>query len=114
MRPLSRFTVAMLDIQHDHYVIDPTCGSGGFLLEVLLQVWNRRRTQTSDFESIEVCFPPDKEIQRSLIADVLEAKEKQKHATDSIGIAMLRFSDIIDGRGDEEFEAVFDDGVEEE
>jgi len=27
---------------------------------------------------------------------------------------MLRFSDIIDGRGDEEFEAVFDDGVEEE
>lgn len=75
---------------------------------------NRRRTQTSDFESIEVCFPPDKEIQRSLIADVLEAKEKQKHATDSIGIAMLRFSDIIDGRGDEEFEAVFDDGVEEE
>ena len=75
---------------------------------------NRRRTQTSDFESIEVCFPPDKEIQRSLIADVLEAKEKQKYATDSIGIAMLRFSDIIDGRGDEEFEAVFDDGVEEE
>lgn len=69
--------------------------------------WVRART-------IEVCFPPDKEIQRSLIADVLEAKEKQKHATDSIGIAMLRFSDIIDGRGDEEFEAVFDDGVEEE
>lgn len=41
MRPLARFTVAMLNIQHDHYVIDPTCGSGGFLLEVLLQVWNR-------------------------------------------------------------------------
>lgn len=41
MRPLARFTVAMLDIQQEQYVIDPTCGSGGFLLEVLLQVWNR-------------------------------------------------------------------------
>ena len=75
---------------------------------------NRRRTQTSDFESIEVCFPPDKEIQRSLIADVLEAKENQKHATESISTAMLRFSDIIDGRGDEVFETIFDEGVEEE
>lgn len=75
---------------------------------------NRRRTQTSDFESIEVCFPPDKETQRNLISDVLEAKEKQKNASDAMGIAMLRFSDIIDGRGDEEFGAVFDDGTEEE
>lgn len=75
---------------------------------------NRRRTQTSDFESIEVCFPPDKETQRNLISDVLTAKEKQKNASDAMGIAMLRFSDIIDGRGDEEFEAVFDDGTEEE
>ena len=64
-------------------------------------------------ESIEVCFPPDKDIQKSLIADVLEAKENQKHATDSIGIAMLRFSDIIDGRGNEGFETIFDDEVEE-
>ena len=41
MRQLVRFTVAMLDISHDDYVIDPTAGSGGFLLEVLLQVWQR-------------------------------------------------------------------------
>jgi len=41
MRPLARFAVAMLDINQDDYVIDITCGSGGFLLEVLLQVWNR-------------------------------------------------------------------------
>lgn len=41
MRPLARFAVAMLDIDQDKYVIDLTCGSGGFLLEVLLQVWNR-------------------------------------------------------------------------
>lgn len=41
MRQLARFTVAMLDIGHEDYVIDPTSGSGGFLLETLLQVWHR-------------------------------------------------------------------------
>lgn len=41
MRQLARFTVSMLDINNNQYVIDPTCGSGGFLLEVLLQVWNK-------------------------------------------------------------------------
>ena len=40
MRPLARFTVAFLGITHDDYVIDPTAGSGGFLLETLLQVWH--------------------------------------------------------------------------
>jgi type I restriction enzyme M protein len=40
MRQLARFTVSLLDISHDHYVIDPTSGSGGFLLEALLQVWH--------------------------------------------------------------------------
>ncbi|MBQ8448593.1 MAG: N-6 DNA methylase [Clostridia bacterium] len=75
---------------------------------------NRRRTQTSDFESIEVCYPPDKETQRRLIADVLEAKEKQKNATDLMKTAMLRFSDIIDGRGDEVFETVFEEDINEE
>ena len=38
---MARFTVAMLDINHQDYVIDPTSGSGGFLLETLLQVWHR-------------------------------------------------------------------------
>jgi type I restriction enzyme M protein len=37
MRQLSRFTVAVLDISPTDYVLDPTAGSGGFLLEVLLQ-----------------------------------------------------------------------------
>lgn len=41
MRQLARFTVSMLDVNSTQYVIDPTCGSGGFLLEVLLQVWNK-------------------------------------------------------------------------
>ena len=41
MRQLARFTVAMLEITVDDYVLDPTVGSGGFLLEVLLQTWHR-------------------------------------------------------------------------
>ncbi|MBC8228782.1 N-6 DNA methylase [bacterium] len=40
MRPLSRFTVSMLSISHTDFVLDPTAGSGGFLLEALLQVWH--------------------------------------------------------------------------
>lgn len=41
MRQLSRFTVAVLDVSPTDYVLDPTAGSGGFLLEVLLQTWHR-------------------------------------------------------------------------
>jgi len=52
MRQLARFTVSLLDISHEHYVIDPTAGSGGFLLEALLQVWHnideRFRCQPED------------------------------------------------------------------
>ena len=40
MRQLARFTVAMLEINQDDYVLDPTAGSGGFLLEALLQTWH--------------------------------------------------------------------------
>ena len=41
MRQLARFAVAMLDITHEDFILDPTAGSGGFLLECLLQVWHR-------------------------------------------------------------------------
>ena len=40
MRQICRFMVAASDIDPDHYVIDPAAGSGGFLLEALLQVWH--------------------------------------------------------------------------
>lgn len=39
-RELARFTVAILDIGPRDFVIDPTAGSGGFLLEALLQTWH--------------------------------------------------------------------------
>ena len=41
MRQLARFTVAVLEISPADYILDPTAGSGGFLLEVLLQTWHR-------------------------------------------------------------------------
>ncbi|MEA3224488.1 MAG: N-6 DNA methylase, partial [Planctomycetota bacterium] len=40
-RELARFTVAVLEPHHEDLVMDPTAGSGGFLLEALLQVWHR-------------------------------------------------------------------------
>jgi len=39
-RELARFTVAMLAIGPRDFVLDPTAGSGGFLLEALLQTWH--------------------------------------------------------------------------
>jgi type I restriction enzyme M protein len=39
-RELVRFIVALLRPTDQDFVIDPTCGSGGFLLETLLQVWH--------------------------------------------------------------------------
>ena len=56
MRQLARFIVAALDIRASDFVLDPTAGSGGFLLEVLMQVWRR---VTKDFVG-----QPDKEIDR--------------------------------------------------
>lgn len=40
MRQLARFAVAMLEIAPTDYVLDPAAGSGGFLLETLLQTWH--------------------------------------------------------------------------
>lgn len=74
---------------------------------------NRRRTQSSDFESIEVCYPPNKDIQKQLISDVLRAKESQKDAGMALLNAMMRFSNIIDGREDELYELVFDENDDE-
>lgn len=39
-RELVRFMVAMVEVTDRDFVIDPTAGSGGFLLEALLQVWH--------------------------------------------------------------------------
>lgn len=70
---------------------------------------NRRRTQTTDFESIEICFPEDKKVQKELIHNVVKAKKSQKDSIIFLKNSIMTFSDIIDGRGDEEFEIVSED-----
>lgn len=52
-RELARFTVAMLRPTHRDFVIDPTAGSGGFLLEVLLQVWHQIEHQFAGRPQLE-------------------------------------------------------------
>ncbi len=54
MRQLARFIVAALDIRANDFVIDPTAGSGGFLLEVLLQVWHRVDTDFAGQPDVEI------------------------------------------------------------
>lgn len=63
---------------------------------------NRRRTQSADFEAIEVCFPVDKNVQRSLIAEVLQARENLRNSSNALKNSIMQFSSIIDGRGLEE------------
>ena len=65
---------------------------------------NRRRTQTEDFEALEICFPEDPETQRQLVAGVVEARRDLRNADAALHRAMLAFSDIIDQRGDEEYD----------
>lgn len=67
---------------------------------------NRRRTQISDFESLEICFPPDMDVQRQLIEEIINAKSGQKEAQGILRQALTRFSDLIDQRGDEELPEV--------
>ena len=66
---------------------------------------NRRRTQPADFEALEICFPASREEQRRLVADVVEARRTLQASDQALKTAMLAFSDVVDQRGDEEYEA---------
>jgi len=63
---------------------------------------NRRRTQVTDFEAIEIAFPPDAHEQRRLIAEITIARNGLQHAAETLHQHLLQFSDLIDGRGAEE------------
>jgi type I restriction enzyme M protein len=65
---------------------------------------NRRRTQTEDFEDLEICFPADPDLQRGLVAAVVAARQDLSNADDALRSAMLAFSDVIDQRGDEAYD----------
>ena len=67
---------------------------------------NRRRTQVPDFEQIEIGFPSDKREQQRLIADIVKARQGQRDAAEKLKKALLVFSDMIDGRGEEELPEV--------
>ena len=67
---------------------------------------NRRRTQTGDFENLEITFPPTREQQRELIEPILNAREGLRIGSESLRTAALRFDDITDGRGDEQLPGV--------
>lgn len=60
---------------------------------------NRRRTQTPDFEALEIVFPADRVAQRALIEEVVKARHDQKVSSAKLKQALLDFSNVIDGRG---------------
>jgi type I restriction enzyme M protein len=67
---------------------------------------NRRRTQVADFEDLEICFPPDRPTQQALIHKIKEARKAQFNAANQLRRELLRFSDLLDGRADQELPAV--------
>jgi type I restriction enzyme M protein len=70
---------------------------------------NRRRTQTSDFEDVIISFPPNLERQRTIIDEIMVAKENQRNAKITLERNLLAFSDLIDGRGDENLPEINDE-----
>ncbi len=70
---------------------------------------NRRRTQVGDFEALEISFPPTVEEQQRLIAAIQEARERQRAAGTELRHRLLEFSDMIDGRGEEELPGIFEE-----
>ncbi len=75
---------------------------------------NRRRTQVDDFEALEIAYPPTLEEQRALINNIIVARVDQKSAGLRLGKELLKFSDLIDGRGDEQLPEVVADSGEAE
>lgn len=73
---------------------------------------NRRRTQVGDFEALEIAFPPTIEEQRRLIREIQGARDRQREAGLQLRQHLLRFSDLIDGRGEEELPDVVDETEE--
>lgn len=70
---------------------------------------NRRRTQISDFENIEIAFPPNADEQKRLIAGITTARNGMKQAAETLHQQLLNFSDVIDRRGAEEILSTSDE-----
>ena len=74
---------------------------------------NRRRTQIPDFEDLEIAFPASAAGQRQLIAGIDAARSQRQNAAVALSASLLRFTDLIDGRGDEEFPELDQDAGDE-
>ena len=72
---------------------------------------NRRRTQSDDFETLEVAFPTEPEEQSRLIQVILASREDIRSSIESLRSATLRFDDVIDGRGDEQLPEILSDSI---
>ena len=67
---------------------------------------NRRRIQIADFEAIEIVFPAAQKEQRRLIAAITAARQGMRQAAETFQHELLAFSNLIDGRGEEELPKV--------
>ena len=74
---------------------------------------NRRRTQTGDFENIEIAFPTADSEQRALIEPILTSRKDQRFSAEALQAATLRLDDFIDGRGNERLPEI-DSGLAEQ
>ncbi len=67
---------------------------------------NRRRTQSPDFEALEIAYPNDRDEQSRLIAGILRARENKRVSADALYEQLIEFSNLIDGRGAEQLPEV--------
>ena len=63
---------------------------------------NRRRTQVEDFEELEIIYPSSLDEQRELVRRIVDARSAQREKGEELQRELRAFSDLIDGRGDEE------------
>lgn len=75
---------------------------------------NRRRTQAPDFEALEIAFPSSVDEQTRLIDGIQSARVGQRTAATRLRQEFNRFSDVIDGRGDEELPEIPEDNEAEQ
>ena len=70
---------------------------------------NRRRTQTGDFENLEIAFPVTEGEQKELVAPILKSRNGLRIDLKSLQDATMRFNDAVDGRGDEKLPPIESD-----
>jgi type I restriction enzyme M protein len=73
---------------------------------------NRRRTQVEDFEALEIIYPASRDHQRELVTRIVAARTAQRDKAQELIRELRQFSDLIDGRGDEEAPDEFDETPE--